>query len=114
MNTSRDQAQALLRLAETLERAARQLRQLAGGGSVHVQPTPAPLPDRFVDSLRSSDRNSAAEQLSVLSHAQLGDVFTQVGGLSREKKRGKEWLIERILWHLFDFRAGHDIIRGSR
>jgi len=114
LSISGDEAEALLRLAETLERAARQLRQLAGGGSLQVQRKPASLPDRFVDSLRSGDRNSAAQQLSSLSHTQLGDVFTQVGGSSREKKRGKEWLIERILWHLFDFQAGHDIIRGSR
>ena len=114
MSISQDEAQALLRLAETLERAARQLRQLAGGGGLQIERKPAALPDRFVDSLRSGDRNSAAQQLASLSHAQLGDVFTQVGGSSREKKRGKDWLIDRILWYLFDFQAGHEIIRGAR
>jgi hypothetical protein len=55
----------------------------------------------------------AAQHLAALSHKQLGEVFTRIGGSSRDKKRGKDWLLERILWHLFDFQAGHNIIKGA-
>jgi hypothetical protein len=41
-------------------------------------------------------------------------ILSQVGGSSRDKKRGKDWLLERILWHLFDFQSGHEIIKGHR
>jgi hypothetical protein len=60
------------------------------------------------------ERSAAAQQLASLSHQQLGDILAQLGGSSRDKKRGRDWLLERILWHLFDFQAGHDIIKGTR
>jgi hypothetical protein len=103
----------LLRLAETLERVARQLRQLANDSRGPNKRNRSILPGDFVDKLRSSDRNIAIQELSVLSQAQLGEVFAQLGGSSRDRKRAKEWLIERIIWRLFDFQAGHEIIRGS-
>lgn len=114
MTIPSDKMAALIRLAETLERSARELRELAEGREPRSHRTSPALPDHFVDSLKASDRSSAVEQLSSLSHAQLGDVFTKVGGASRDKKRSKEWLIERILWYVFDFQAGHDIIKGVR
>jgi hypothetical protein len=110
-----DKARALLRLAETLERAAQQLRSLAGdSGPSHRRTKTAPLPDGFVDQLRSTERSVAAQQLASLSHKELGDVFVKIGGSGSDKKRGKDWLLERILWHLFDFQAGHSIIKGDR
>lgn len=114
MSAPEDQAQALLRLAETLERAARQLRALAGDASVAPRRKAGPLPEGFVDGLRSAGRATAAEQLAALSQIQLGAVFAQLGGPSRDKKRSKDWLVERILWYLFDFQSGHDIIKGAR
>jgi hypothetical protein len=114
VSMSGDTAQALLRLAETLERAARQLRELAGNGDLSPRRKAAPLPDEFIEQLRSLERSIAAQQLASLTHKQLGDVFVKVGGTGGDRKRGKDWLLERILWHLFDFQAGHEIIRGTR
>jgi len=114
MNVPDDTAQAMLRVAESLERAARQLRELAGGGSVQPRRKAAPLPDGFVEQLRSMERSVAAQQLSTLPHKQLADVYSKLGGASSGKKRGKDWLLDRVLWQLFDFHSGHDIIKGSR
>ncbi len=110
-------ADDLLRLAETLERAARKLRELAGERSLAPmsrQKATVALPDGFLEKLRTMERSAAAQQLATLTHKQLGDVFAQVGGASRDKKRNKNWLTDRILWHLFDFQSGHEIIKGDR
>jgi hypothetical protein len=110
-----DQTKALLRLADTLERGARQLRELARGAADQLpQRKPSSLPQGFIEGLRATERSLAAQQIATLSHAQLGEAFVQLGGVSRDKKRSKDWLVERILWYLFDFQAGHDIIRGSK
>jgi hypothetical protein len=111
LNTSDE----LLRLAETLERVARKLRELAGDRPpVSRRKAMVALPDAFVDQLRAMERSAAAQQLATLTHKQLGNILTQVGGSGRDRKRDKDWLLDRILWHLFDFQAGHEIIKGSR
>lgn len=116
MSMPDDIAQTLLRLADSLERAARQLRELAGGG--RIQPRSrrkvVSMPHGFVDEIRSMERSVASQQLSTLTQKQLGDIYSQLGGASGDKKRSKDWLLDRILWRLFDFHAGHDIIKGSR
>jgi hypothetical protein len=105
---------ALLKLAERLEETARALRALASSPEASEVPKArAVLPDGFVDSLRAGDREGAVRQLSELTQRQLGAVFVEAGGAARDKKRPKDWLIDRILWHLFDFNAGHDIIRRT-
>jgi hypothetical protein len=102
-------------LAETLEHAARKLRELAAEYSpVSRRRTTVSLPDGLIEQLRSMERSAAAQHLATLPHKQLGDILMQVGGPSHDKKRDKEWLVNRILWHLFDFQAGHEIIKGSR
>lgn len=113
MKTPDDNAQALLRLADTLERAARQLRRLAGV-SPEISKRTTALQDDFVEKLRSSERTVADQQLMELTHAQLGKVYVELGGVRRDKKKSKDWLIERCLWYLFDFQAGHDIVKGTR
>ena len=115
MNTSDDdKTQTLLRLADTLERAARQLRELAGGGTASPRRKAAALPEGFVEQIRSMERSQAAEQLAALSRKQIADVYARLGGGGGGNKRGKDWLLEKVLWHLFDFQAGHEIIKGSR
>ena len=113
MKTRDNDAQALLRLADTLERVARQLRQLAGG-SPAAPKRKTGLQEGFVEELRSVERTVAAQQLVELSHMQLGEVYVELGGIRRDKKKNKDWLIDRCLWYLFDFQAGHDIIKGTR
>lgn len=114
MTMTDDEAHTLIRLAESLERAARQLRELAGGPGRPPRQKSSSLPQGFVSGLRAAQRSVASQQLASLSHTQLGDVFAQVGGASRDKRRSKDWLVERILWYLFDFQAGHEMIKGSK
>jgi hypothetical protein len=114
MSLPDETAQTLLRLAETLERAARQLRELAGGENIGPRRKAMPLADGFVEQLQSMERSVAAQQLSTLTHKQLADLYSQLGGASAGKKRGKDWLLDRVLWQLFDFHAGPEIIKGSR
>jgi hypothetical protein len=111
-----DQIKELLRLAQALEHAARQLRLMAQDAPGQVpRPKSSTLPVGFVDELRAAERAEAAAMLASLSRDQLGEVFVQLRvGSSRGSKRSKDWLREKILWHLFDFKEGHDIIRGSK
>lgn len=109
-----DDKRSLLRVAEMLERAARQLRELAGESAGSPGRKTTGLPEGFVEGLRNLERGIAAQKLATLSHLQLGEVFAASGGPSRDKKRSKDWLVERVLWYLFDFKVGHEIVKGSR
>ena len=42
---------------------------------------------------------------------ELGAVFVEAGGPSSDKKKPKAWLVEQILWRVFDFERGHEAIR---
>lgn len=112
MTMTDDETKTILRVAETLEKAARQLRQLiATPRQPLTRPVPADISDDLIKRFRDSDRAAVKAELVLFSHRRLGEVFGKLGGLSRERKRSKDWLIERILWHLFDFQAGHEIVR---
>lgn len=114
MSLSEKEAQELHRLAEALERISRELHSLAGGKAASLRKeAPRSLPDDFVARLKGMQRNEAAQLLASLSHPQLGRAFVVLGGTTRDMKRSKDWLVERILWNLFDFQAGHQLIKGS-
>src|SRR5438874_326574 len=99
---SPEEQQALSRIVDSLELLVRELRELAGPhvvGRARKAPSsprsePAGAHVLRLDGLRSMGRTAAAQQLSSFSHKQLGDLFIDVGGTSRDKKRKKEWLIE--------------------
>lgn len=57
-------------------------------------------------------RQDAEAYLATLKHTELGAIFISAGGSATDKKKPKQWLIEKILWHMFDFEAGHQAIRG--
>jgi hypothetical protein len=104
----------LLRVVKALERAASELRKLIGKPNEdRARPEPIPLPAEFVEELKNTDRSHAADMLAPLPQSQLAEVYVNLGGASRDRKRNKEWLTERILWLLFDFERGHKIIRGE-
>lgn len=63
--------------------------------------------------LKALDRSAAESNLSVMKQQELGAVFVEAGGPSSDKKRPKVWLVEQILWRIFDFDRGHDVIRGN-
>ena len=61
---------------------------------------------------RALGRRSAEAYLGELKQTELGAVFVAAGGPGVDKKKPKQWLVEQILWRLFDFEAGHKAIRG--
>ena len=70
--------------------------------------------DLSIEGLRSERREGAFKRLEQLKQKELADLFVQLGGPSRDRKKPKSWLIERILWQLFDFQSGHDILKNNR
>jgi len=67
-----------------------------------------------VGELKDIGREAAHERLEGLKQKDVAQLYIDLGGASRDKKRPKEWLIERILWQLFDFQSGHDILKDNR
>ena len=63
--------------------------------------------------LKQLDRSAAEQNLGELKQHELGAVFVESGGPSADKKKPKAWLIEQILWRVFDFERGHDAIRSK-
>lgn len=61
---------------------------------------------------RELGRSSADAYLADLKQAELGAIFVASGGPSTDRKKPKQWLVEHILWHIFDFEAGHNAIRS--
>lgn len=111
-------ARELQRLAATLDELARQLGHVAAQAgqprAARRAKAEAAVPEGFADGLRTAGQAAAADMLRALRHAQLGEVYVQVGGRRSDRRRPKAWLVKQILWHLFDFGGGHDIVRGGR
>ena len=115
MTLDRSHVKALLRLADRLEAEAQKVRQLVteqSGERTTTKPA-VTLPEGLLEELRNADRGVAEKLLQGLTQKHLGEVFVELGGPGAGKKRSKDWLMERCLWYLFDFRAGHEIIRGT-
>lgn len=64
-------------------------------------------------SLRTVERCTAEERLGAMKQHELGAVFVEAGGPSSDKKKPKVWLVEQILWRVFDFERGHEAIRSK-
>lgn len=65
-----------------------------------------------LEGIMQLDRQAAAEKMREMKHRELGELFKVAGGSSTEKKRPKEWLIDRIIWMVFDFKHCHETIRS--
>lgn len=63
--------------------------------------------------LKALGRSAAESDLAEMKQQELSAVFVEAGGLSSDKKRPKVWLVEQILWRIFDFDRGHDVIRSK-
>jgi len=63
--------------------------------------------------LQSMDRANAEQELGEMKQHELGAVFVESGGPPSDKKKPKVWLVEQILWRLFDFGHGHEAIRSK-
>ena len=67
----------------------------------------------LVERLRGLGRTEAEQELATLGHKQLGAVVRALGGSSDETKKTKEMITERILYRLFDYAAGHKMLKGE-
>ncbi|MBW1700478.1 MAG: hypothetical protein JRK26_27310 [Deltaproteobacteria bacterium] len=121
MNTSK--VRKLTNIAEKLKAIADDLNQLVAeldkeeqkpvhkrakksSSSVNVPPS--------IEELKQFDRKKAIKILDELKQKDVAQLYSDLGGASRDKKKPKDWLIERILWQLFDFQSGHDILKDKR
>lgn len=66
----------------------------------------------IIEKLKGVDREEAEKLLQGLSQEELGSIFATFGP-SRDRKKPKQWLINQILWHFYDFEAGHRLLRGD-
>lgn len=71
------------------------------------------IDEDLMEKLRGLGRDEAIGYLQTLGHRQLASIVRSLGGSSEEAKRTKEIIIERILYRLFDYSAGHKIIKGE-
>lgn len=71
------------------------------------------IDDALVERLRVLGRVETQQELSGLSHKQLGLVVRALGGSSEETKKTKDMIMERILYRLFDYSAGHKLLKGE-
>jgi hypothetical protein len=105
----------LEKLANLLREAQTLLRDLLGE-SEGRQNTPGSVRGGFdavacLTQLRTLDRAAAEALLADLKQHELGAVFVQSGGPQADRKKPKAWLVEQILWRVFDFERGHESIR---
>lgn len=66
--------------------------------------------EAVLESLKKLNRDEAFNILKNLKQKEVSLIFTKLGGASRDQKKKKDWLVNRILWELFDFKDGHNIL----
>jgi len=104
----------LERIARELESALDTVRDMLAGAETNEERYASPAFDsvKELERLRASGRTEAEARLSELTQQDLGAVFVQAGGPAADRKKPKVWLIEQVLWRVFDFERGHEAIRG--
>lgn len=104
----------LERVARDLEAALDTVRDMLAGGEPAEERDASSAfdPVTELERLRASGRTAAEARLSELRQQDLGAVFVQAGGPGADRKKPKVWLVEQVLWRLFDFERGHEAIRG--
>src|ERR1700730_10489220 len=72
--------------------------------------------EAYLENLKKSDRAAAERMLLERKYRELGALFVSAGGTAIDSKKPKDWLINQILWRIFDFDRGHEAIRtrGAR
>lgn len=108
------QKRKLEKLAKALDEARALIRELLHESANDLEQKSPPEFDApsFLASIKTVERSAAEEQLGVMKQHELSAVFVEAGGSSTDKKKPKAWLIEQILWRVFDFERGHEAIRG--
>jgi hypothetical protein len=102
----RDLAQDIEDLLEALERPKEFKTVRARAKDISIDAA-------LVERLRGLGRAEAEQELATLGHKQLGAVVRALGGSSEEMKKTKEMIIERVLYRLFDYAAGHKLLKGE-
>ena len=111
------QKKRLEKLLKALDEGQALIRELlcesASDGSIGHTPPQNFDACALLASLKSIERSAAEHQLSELKQHELGAIFVESGGPSTDKKKPKVWLVEQILWRIFDFERGHEAIRNK-
>lgn len=68
-------------------------------------------PAAYFVEMRTASRADAEARLAGLKQHELGSLFVHAGGPQAERKKPKAWLIDQILWRVFDFERGHEAVR---
>ncbi|MBE9569036.1 MAG: hypothetical protein IMF11_00280 [Proteobacteria bacterium] len=100
-------------LAQDIENLARALADSKPEKVARSRAKDITIDDALVERLRGLGRNEAQQELASLSHKQLGSVVRALGGSSEEAKKTKDMIMERILYRLFDYSAGHKLLKGE-
>jgi hypothetical protein len=66
----------------------------------------------FLERIKDVDRAHAEGMLLERSYRELGAIFVAAGGTSVDSKKPKDWLVDQVLWRIFDFQRGHEAIRS--
>jgi len=110
--------QKLSALADRCESLAVEIRAAISESDDSNSPTPKRLHKTtdadtaaIVQQLKQGSRDQAATVLSELRQTTLAQIYRSLGGSSRDAKKPKEFVVGRILWQLFDFTEGHDILK---
>lgn len=108
-------------VADDLQRIVDRLREIAEVNTqVEKDSKPAKTPKHSYDNegasetiqrLRTLPREEVAKELNAMSHSVLEQIYSSLTHFSGRKKP-REMMINKILWHLFDFTAGHNIARN--
>lgn len=114
---NRTQQRKLERLERLLAEAFDVIKELKEEGTSGEKPS-RQIPDDFdaatvLAKIRAVGRKDAEVALAQLKQHQLGSVFATVGGSPNDKSKPKNWLIEQILFRVFDFERGQDAIREN-
>ena len=67
-----------------------------------------------IEMLKEKTRDEAIELLKAASQKQLSKLFRELGGSSRDARKRRDYLTERILWNLYDFQEGHSILKETK
>jgi hypothetical protein len=114
---NRTQQKKLDRLERLLAEASDVIRELKEEGAATEKP-PRQNSDIFdatnmLAQIKALDRKTAENTLAQLKQHQLGSIFGASGGSPNDKSKPKNWLIEQILFRMFDFERGQDAIREN-
>ena len=104
----------LERIVRELESALEAVREILGSVDAPDDRDAASPFDAAAElmRLRTTSRAEVEARLSELRQQDLGALFVQAGGPGADRKKPKVWLVEQVLWRLFDFARGHEAIRG--